>query len=65
MSRFEVPVSISSEVIDGAPVFTEVGAHCVDSEWLLRKGPSPMAETPRTAECEDGQFLLFRLDREA
>lgn len=39
MPRFEIPPSRTSEVIDGVPVFTEIGAHSIDTDWpQLRRG---------------------------
>jgi hypothetical protein len=42
MPRFEIPISRSSTVIDGRPVFIELGAHSVDTDWPTLKGRMTM-----------------------
>lgn len=47
--RVEIPVSITSTVVDGAAVFVTEGPRCCDSEWpvFLEDGP-----VGRLSRCE-------------
>ena len=46
----EIPVARVSQVIDGRAVFTEFGAHSVDTEWHVFSDPAPMTSAIQPAE---------------
>lgn len=45
--RVEIPVSITSRVVNGRPVFVTEGPRCTDSDWKVFLEDAPMGREPR------------------
>ena len=53
--RVEIPVSITSTVINGVPVFVTEGPRCTDSEWLIFRSSAASQAIPSGEESAESR----------